>query len=137
MVGGEEGEWIHSDQTGVSHLGHVAALSYGPGDRSWDVLKGLHHELLQIKEGRHRLSKMGRSLKCRGPSGGEEALASCLSPGHCSRSSFSFILLLHSVWGQRGPGTCGWKASEPGVPSLWVFLTPDSLRTFLFRDPNW
>lgn len=109
------------------------SLGTGPGT----CLLATIYELLQIKEGRHHLSKMGRSFKLRSPSGGE-VLASCPSPGHCSRSSFSFIFLLHSVrkaarardvWlegvGARGP-----------LPAL-VFPDPDSLRTFLLRDPNW
>ena len=95
------------------------SLGTGPGT----CLLATIYELLQIKEGRHRLSKMGRSLKLRGPSGGE-VLASCPSPGHCStppsHSSSSFILFAR----QQGPGTCGWKGSEPGVPSpLWFSLT--------------
>lgn len=113
----------------------LRSLATGPGT----CLLATIYELLQIKEGRHRLSKMGRSLKCRGPSGGEEALASCLSPGHCSRSSFSFILLLHSVCKAaraRDLWLEGVGARVPLPPTL-VFPDPDSLRTFLLRDPNW
>lgn len=112
----------------------LRSLGTGPGT----CLLATIYELLQIKEGRHRLSKMGRSLKCRGPSGGEEVLASCPSPGHCSHSSFSFILLLHSVCKAaraRDLWLEGVRARGP-LPSL-VFPDPDSLRTFLLRDPNW
>lgn len=109
------------------------SLETGPGT----CLLATIYELLQIKEGRHRLSKMGRSLKLRGPSGGE-VLASCPSPGHCSHSSFSFIFLLHSV----RKAARAWDVWLEGVrargplPPL-VFPDPDSLRTFLLRDPNW
>lgn len=103
------------------------SLGTGPGK----CLLATTYELLQIKEGRHCLSKMGRSLKCWGPSGGEEVLAGL----PISRTSFKLLLSSSCPRGSQGPGCVVGRGQSQWSPSL-VFPDPDALRSFPLQDPN-
>lgn len=107
--GGEGGGLIHSDQTGTSQPVTQQRLAMFLWDRSWEVLVGFYLGVATNKEGRHCLSKIGRSLKCWGLSVWRWTSAVRLS----ASGKLSSVLVLS---GQQGSGTCGWKGSESVVP---------------------
>lgn len=96
---------------------HVATLSNIPLGQVLEVLVGFYLGVATDKEGRHCLSKIGRSLKCWGSSGGGQGVSGCPPLG-----SYQWALCPHPVQAARAWNVWlqGLRANGPPLSVSWL-----------------